>query len=123
MSSNPVVWFEIYVEDMKRAKSFYQKVFKIKFTKLKSPGIEMYAFPSDMNGPGCTGSLVKMEGVTPGNCSTLVYFSCEDCAVEASRVKKAGGEIHREKMSIGEYGFIALVLDTEQNMIGLHSMK
>jgi predicted enzyme related to lactoylglutathione lyase len=26
-------------------------------------------------------------------------------------------------MSIGEHGFIALVFDTEGNMIGLHSMQ
>ena len=24
MASNPVVWFEIYVKDMKRAKAFYE---------------------------------------------------------------------------------------------------
>jgi predicted enzyme related to lactoylglutathione lyase len=28
-----------------------------------------------------------------------------------------------EKRSIGQYGFIALVLDTEGNMFGLHSMQ
>ena len=27
------------------------------------------------------------------------------------------------KMSIGQYGFIALMLDSEGNMIGLHSMQ
>ncbi|HEX5056603.1 MAG TPA: VOC family protein, partial [Gammaproteobacteria bacterium] len=53
----------------------------------------------------------------------LVYFGCEDCAVEESRVGKAGGSIKRPKMSIGQYGFISLVFDTEGNMIGLHSMK
>ena len=62
-------------------------------------------------------------GFSSGGNSTLVYFSCEDCAVEASRVVDAGGQIHREKWSIGEYGFIALVVDTEGNKIGLHSLK
>jgi predicted enzyme related to lactoylglutathione lyase len=28
----------------------------------------------------------------------------------------------KPKMSIGEHGFIALVMDTEGNTIGLHSM-
>lgn len=55
--------------------------------------------------------------------STLVYFSCADCAKEASRVQKAGGRIQREKMSIGQYGFVALAFDTEGNMFGLHSMQ
>jgi predicted enzyme related to lactoylglutathione lyase len=52
-----------------------------------------------------------------------VYFSCKDCAVEAGRVIQHGGSVDRKKMSIGQYGFIALAVDTEGNMIGLHSMK
>jgi predicted enzyme related to lactoylglutathione lyase len=52
-----------------------------------------------------------------------VYFGCDDCAIEAARVGKAGGKIQQEKMPIGEYGFIALLHDTEGNRIGLHSMK
>ena len=47
---------------------------------------------------------------------------CADCAVEASKAVQAGGEIEKAKMSIGQYGHIALVTDTEGNMIGLHSM-
>ena len=68
------------------------------------------------------GTLVKMEGMPSGG-STLVYFGCNDCAVEESRVVAAGGRIERSKMSIGEHGFISLVVDTEGNMIGLHSME
>ena len=33
------------------------------------------------------------------------------------------GKIHRPKMSIGDYGFCTLAIDSEGNMIGLHSMK
>jgi len=38
-------------------------------------------------------------------------------------VRSAGAKVHRSKMSIGEYGHIALVYDSEGNMIGLHSMQ
>ena len=69
------------------------------------------------------GALVKMAGVQSGGNSVLVYFKCEDCAIEAAKVTKAGGRIEKDKFSIGQYGFIALVFDTEGNMIGLHSMK
>jgi predicted enzyme related to lactoylglutathione lyase len=64
-----------------------------------------------------------MEGVDSGGNSTIIYFSCEDCAVERARVPVAGGQILREKWPIGEYGFIALVVDSEGNTIGLHSLK
>ncbi len=123
MKPNPVGWFEIYVQDMSRAKKFYESVFSGKLEKLDSPNIEMWAFPRQNNNMGACGTLVKMEGVPSGGCSTIVYFMCDDCAVEEARVVPSGGTIHKKKMSIGEYGFISLVVDTEGNMIGLHSMK
>jgi uncharacterized protein len=123
MRKNPAVWFEIYVQDMNRAKKFYESVLQGKLEKLNSPGMDMLAFPMEMNGSGAGGALVKMPGVPSGGNSTLVYFGCEDCSVEEGRVTKSGGRIHKKKFSIGQYGFIALAIDTEGNMFGLHSMK
>lgn len=123
MTENPVRWFEIYVQDMPRAKAFYESVLQIKLDKLESADMEMWFFPMQGEQPGASGTLVKMEGVPSGGNSTLVYFGSEDCAVEAARVVSAGGTLHRDKFAIGQYGFIALVIDTEGNMIGLHSMN
>lgn len=120
---NPVIWFEIYVQEMPRAKAFYETVLKVKLELLGNPGTEMWSFPMDMGAVGAGGALVKMEGVPSGPGGSLVYFSCEDCAVEAARAAASGGKIVREKFSIGQYGFIALLTDTEGNMIGLHSLK
>ncbi len=122
-NSNPVVWFEIYVQDMDRAKQFYESVFQLKLERLNNPDLELWSFPMDMDRTGASGALVKMDGVSSGGNSTLVYFVCTDCAVEAARVIESGGSIQREKFSIGEYGFIALVFDTEGNLFGLHSMQ
>ena len=120
---NPVGWFEIYVEDMERAKGFYEDVLQLKLEKLPVPDIEMWNFPMPVNAPGCAGSLVKMPGFPTGQNSVLVYFTCEDCSSEQSRVVGAGGRIEKEKFSIGQFGFVSLVYDTEGNMFGLHSMK
>jgi len=126
---NPFGWCEIYVQDMARAKKFYETVLAITFEKLAAPevgdepGLEMWAFSADMDAPGCGGTLVKMKDTKSGGNSVLPYFSCDDCGVEAARVVKAGGKIEREKMSIGHYGFTALALDTEGNTFGLHSLK
>lgn len=122
MPSNPAIWFEIYVQDMDRARKFYESVFGRKLEKLNTPNMEYWTFPMEKDAVGASGALAKMEGVRSGGNSTLVYFACEDCANEAARVATAGGRVEKEKMSIGEYGFIALVFDTEGNMIGLHSM-
>lgn len=122
--SNPVGWFEIYVQDMPRAKAFYEQVFQVSLSLLvDEKDMQMYAFGMDDHSYGATGSLVKMEGVPTGFAGTLVYFSCEDCAVQAKRSVEAGGRIFKDKWSIGEYGHIAMVYDTEGNMIGLHSMQ
>lgn len=119
---NPVGWFEIYVQDMNRAKKFYESVFETKLEKLGPEDIEMWAFNMTQENYGASGALVKMEGTPSGFAGTLVYFSCEDCGIEAARAEKSGGTIFKPKFSIGEYGFIALLHDTEGNMIGLHSM-
>jgi predicted enzyme related to lactoylglutathione lyase len=124
MESNPVTWFEIYVDDMDRACKFYQSVLNVSLERLDDPtesGVEMWSFPSDMERYGAAGALVKMDGFSAGGNSTLVYFGCEDCATEESRVEAAGGQIHQAKMSIGGYGFISIIIDTEGNMFGLHS--
>jgi len=123
--SNPISWFEIYVQDMARAKGFYEAVLQVTFKPLSAPGaeMEMWSFPGDMDSYGASGALVHLPGCPSGGNATLVYFACADCALEESRVLGAGGQIHRSKMSIGPYGFITLAVDTEGNMLGLHSMK
>ncbi|MGE0392596.1 MAG: VOC family protein [Vicinamibacterales bacterium] len=123
MSANPVGWFEIYVQDIERAKAFYSTVLLRTFDKLESGDLEMWAFNGEMGKPGTGGTLVQMAGMPSGGNSVIVYFNCDDCAVEESRVVAAGGRILKSKFSIGQYGFVALVYDTEGNLIGLHSLK
>ncbi|MCH4822705.1 VOC family protein [Gramella lutea] len=124
---NPVVWFEIYTNDLDRAKKFYETVFKVELTELENPegdGLKMFSFPGDMESKGrASGALVHVQGMEAGGNSTIVYFDSEDCSIEEARVEAAGGRVERSKMSIGEYGFISLVFDTEGNMIGIHSIK
>jgi len=105
MTSNPVGWFEIYVQDMARAQAFYESVLQVNLEKLTPPDdsdLEMMTFPMASDVPGASGALVRMNGFPSGGNSTLVYFSCEDCAAEAGRVAPAGGSVQQEKMSIGE---------------------
>ncbi|MCX2451425.1 VOC family protein [Pedobacter sp. PLR] len=131
-SKNPFGWTEIYVEDMARAQKFYETVLAVKLEPLPVPAgmdidgedsYEMVSFPGEMAAPGTSGALVKSSMFKPGLGGTLVYFSCEDCATEISRVVSAGGKLLNDKMSIGEYGFCGVGMDTEGNAIGFHSMK
>jgi uncharacterized protein len=120
MKPNPITWCEIYVQDIDRAKQFYESVFQMKLEKLESPGMAMWAFPMAMDAVGVSGALVKMDGVPSGGSGMIPYFHCDEVAVELARVVTAGGQIHTPKESIGQYGFMALIIDTEGNTIGLH---
>src|SRR5690349_4433363 len=108
MASNPFRWVEIYVQDVERAKRFYGKVCGVSFERLQSPEGELWAFPMVQNATGAAGALVKMKGVASGGNSVIVYFACDDCAVEARRVVEAGGRIQRDKFSIGQHGYVVL---------------
>jgi predicted enzyme related to lactoylglutathione lyase len=121
--NNAVGWFEIYVQDMNRARKFYESVFGLALERLASPEIEMWSFPTHREGHGAPGALVHMPGFSSGGNSVLVYFSCEDAAVQEAKAVASGGRIQKTKFPIGQYGFISLVYDTEGNMIGLHSTK
>ncbi len=130
---NPIAWTEIYTEDLGRARKFYETVLNVKLEAMPMPEgmeadpgndeyFEMLFFPGEMDAPG-GGALVNSPMFKPGPGGTIVYFSCEDCAVELSRVEEAGGKVITEKMSLGEHGFCGLASDTEGNTIGFHSDK
>jgi uncharacterized protein len=92
--SNPVGFFEIFVDDIKRAKNFYESLFGVNLEKIDDPTdltVDMYLFPSDFSQYGASGALVRRDGNAAGGNSTVVYFSCEDCAIEEEKVKNSGG--------------------------------
>ena len=120
-----VGWFDIYVEDMERAQAFYETLLDTTLSTMDDPNdptAQMRAFGDDFSSHGASGTLVKLEYTQPGPGGSMVYFSCDDCAVEEGRVLAAGGSIVRPKFSISEHGFVSIVTDTEGNMIGLHSV-
>jgi hypothetical protein len=54
MESNPVGWLEINVQDMDRAKKFYESVFQVKLEKLNNPDLELWSFPTHICKTGAT---------------------------------------------------------------------
>lgn len=119
--SNPVSWFEIGVKDLERAKKFYTEVFQIPMQFIDMPDAPMYMMGDGGDSIGSGGALVLSKDNTPSTDGTIVYFNCQDVAVEGGRVEAAGGRLLFPKLSIGEFGFISQFIDTEGNRIGLHS--
>ena len=120
---NPVGWFEIHVNDLDRAKAFYEAVFKHALHPLDIPDVEyeMLVFAGDPKYSGATGALIKHPAKGPSADGTLVYFACDDCAEQCERIIQHGGTVLQAKHAIGTHGFIAIASDTEGNIIGLHS--
>lgn len=121
---NAVGWFDIYVEDLDRAVTFYQTVLDTKLEPMGDPTGEaqMMSFPAEMSSYGAAGALTKSPHANPGVGGTIIYFMSEDCAKEQDRVEAAGGQIVRPKFSIGEFGWVTLCMDSEGNMFGLNSL-
>ncbi|SDB24479.1 hypothetical protein SAMN03097699_0278 [Flavobacteriaceae bacterium MAR_2010_188] len=124
MKQNMVGWFEIPVDDMERAKNFYEAVFDLEIKLMDFGGLQMGWFPDRGEVRGATGILIKEKSYKPSKEGTLIYFSCENLQVELDRVKCAAGEILQDKTQISpENGYMAVFIDTEGNRIALHSMK
>ena len=120
--NNPIQWVEIAATDLERAKDFYAKVFNLNLVLVDMPGSKMYMFgePDKLGSSGC---IVQSEGNNPSSDGTIIYFACEDVAVEAAKVESEGGKLMVPKTDIGEFGFFAQFIDTEGNRIGMHSQK
>lgn len=120
VNANPVGWFEIPVTDMARARAFYENVFHFELAERAHGNVRMAWFPMTPDIPGSPGSLIQGEGYVPSRDGVLVYFTAPDMAAMLDRVRENNGTVLLDKTSIGEYGYIALILDSEGNRIGLH---
>ena len=122
MLKNAINWFEIPVSDMTRATSFYENMLQTTFKQESMNGMDMAIFPYEDT--AITGALVSAPFLSPANTGTVVYINVEgmlDAAIE--RAVEKGSEITLPKMDIGENGFIAHIIDSEGNRVGLHSIS
>lgn len=122
-SPNALNWFELFVSDFDRARTFYETILGQPLQVAEMPGSKMAFLPCDME-KGVGGALTQMEGHGPGPGGTLVYLNAEgelDAVVD--RIAAAGGTVIRPRFAIPPHGFIALFSDSEGNVVGLHSMS
>lgn len=118
---NPVNWFEIPASDIEQAKNFYEAVFNIEMSINEMGGSQMAWFPSDPTQPGATGTLIQGEGYVPSMEGSMVYLAVKDIEATLVKIQENGGEPLTPKISIGEYGFIAMFRDNQGNKVSLHS--
>ena len=121
--SNALNWFEIPATDINRAVKFYNAVLGVEMEPIEMmPGFHMAMLPYEPS-KGVGGGILQGEGYVPSTDGTVVYLNGgEDLSVPLGRVEAAGGQVLQPKTDIGENGFMAYILDTEGNKVGLHSM-
>jgi predicted enzyme related to lactoylglutathione lyase len=121
-----ISWFEIGTTDLDRATQFYETIFNIKLNPLDLDNIKMRMFPLDDMMTGVGGALVYSGGFHKPSATDgpLIYLNGNpDVQIILDRVEAAGGKIMVPKTQISEeYGYMAVIIDTEGNRIGLHSV-
>ncbi len=119
---NAITWFDIPTENFSRAVKFYSDILgqEIRVDAFMKHGF----FPMDGK-EGVGGNLIPPgPGDKPCANGIRVHLNCQGIIDEViGRVEKAGGKVIAEKSKIGEMGWIALIVDTEGNTVGLHSFK
>src|SRR4051794_7377095 len=121
-----ISWFEIPATDLSRAQQFYETLFGFTMIPLDTPNLKMRMFPIDDMMTGVGGAIVNSGGFhTPSATEgTLIYLNANpDVQQLLDKVEAAGGKILVPKTQISpEYGYMAVILDTEGNRIALHSV-
>lgn len=122
-TANALNWFEISVDDIARAKTFYDTIFGFEMSVSDMMGMQMASFPIDFMSGKIGGALVKSAMHKPSADGVKIYLNGNpDLATVLDKVEAAGGKVTMPKTQISpEIGYMAFFIDTEGNMIGLHS--
>lgn len=124
--TNVLTFFEIPVMDIDRSKKFYETILDIEMVKRLDGNDEAVFFPFNPNvvqatSGRVTGVLSKTERNSPSSNGTVVYINASpDIQIMLDKVEQTGGKILVPKTKIPA-GFIAIIIDSEGNKIGLHA--
>jgi predicted enzyme related to lactoylglutathione lyase len=117
---NTIIWADIPVTDMNRAKRFYAALLGIQMQGM--PGAEDFVAVPESNGEGdISFDLAKNEGFEPSAKGVRIYFDPKgDMGGMLARAEAAGGKVVQQPQDMGlVVGTIAFLIDSEGNMIGL----
>lgn len=120
--ANTVNWFEIPVTNLDRAAAFYDRLLETSLRKEIFGTRPMAIFQSAKDGAG--GAILLDPMRKPSADGTLVYLDArgdlEGCLRRASEMR---AEVILPRTDIGDPGFIAILRDSEGNLVGLHQPR
>ena len=123
MTRNALSWFEIPVADIARAQRFYETLLAKSMRREQMGPQTLAIFPYD-NGNGVGGALLQSATApAPGTDGSLVYLDAgPSLAVVMTRAAELGAKVLLPALQLpGTIGFIAQIVDSEGNRVGLHS--
>jgi uncharacterized protein len=114
-----ISWFEIPTSDFPRAIRFYETIFASPLQHLADwPNLAIFPYQR----PGVSGALAIGEGHRPSPDGVVIYLVCDGRIDEVlGRVAGAGGKIVEPKNHLPGVGWVAQILDSEGNRVGLHA--
>lgn len=121
-----LIHFEIHVDNMERAKTFYENVFGWTFQDWTDyAGMPYFgAVTGDENEPGINGALMQRRGPAPTANQPLNGFACtmgvEDYDITEAKILKNGGTVAMPKYALPQMAWQGYYTDTEGNLFGIH---
>ena len=125
MLDNAITWFEIPVTDFERAKKFYSTIYDFDMPEAQVGPVRMGFLLYEQQPQRVGGAICFGQGYTPSSQGTLPYLNGgSDLNIVLDRIEKAGGKVVIPKTFIApEHGHFARFIDTEGNLVALHSRK
>jgi hypothetical protein len=117
-ATTAITWFQIPTADLGRAVKFYETILEEPMNVVDSQGSPIAIFPYEP--PGVGGCLVSDSHPSPHG--TLIFLNVDGRFDRVlALVEAAGGRIESPKTSLGKIGWMAQIIDSEGNRVGLHA--
>ena len=112
-----VVHFDIFTDDMERAKEFYGELFDWKIELFPGPIPYYLIQTTDLNGnESVGGGLAKRDAPERSITNFIGVRSIDEYT---ARIEELGGKVVEPKWAVPGWGHLAICLDTENNAFGL----
>ena len=112
-----IVHFDISADDLRWAKNFYEELFGWKFELLPGPVAYYLIETTDLDGhTGVGGGMAKRNKPEDRITNFIGVNSIDEYS---KSVEKLGGKVIESKWPVPGWGYLAICLDTENNVFGL----
>lgn len=115
--------FEIHADEPDRCIQFYQAVFGWQFSRWEGP-IEYWLITTGPdNVPGINGGLMRRQGPSPSMGQPVNSYVCsiivENIDQSLTAAQAHGATLVVPKMAIPNVGWLAYIVDSEGNIVGV----